>query len=317
MPDAKRGSGLGGMALPFPYLRTCEYWWIFEGIGYKTLDEREEYARILDYLPSGHPDDFRTRYQKKTLVQAIGEDRFVLMELSPKRNKIPGALDRVYIGKGEREVIDRVVKKLRYRELTQGAKKNLPNVLETIVKDGEELFIQFFNKAHPNCFMMLPNVWNVKTWHIKEVREKGEFSSFEDLKTRVKVLRHPEKILAKRIEEEIKGEGSKGYGIKLFVQDPEKIFEELENQVAYSKKVGSEERKNKKKGKKSAKKRKISAEEKAKELDEFKDRVDRGEKLPLKFIRRYKKKLPLTYEKALTYYAKSLAEEIKRYQKRK
>lgn len=40
-------------------------------------------------------------------------------------------------------------------------------------------------------------------WAILEERRKGAFSDFEDLTKRVKGLHHPEKIIAKRIEEEI------------------------------------------------------------------------------------------------------------------
>ena len=46
-------------------------------------------------------------------------------------------------------------------------------------------------------------------WAILEERKKGEFKSFEDLTKRVKGLHHPEKIIARRIEEEIKEEQPK------------------------------------------------------------------------------------------------------------
>jgi putative nucleotide binding protein len=46
-------------------------------------------------------------------------------------------------------------------------------------------------------------------WAIVEERKKGEFAGFEDLMKRVKGLHHPEKILAKRIEDEIIDENIK------------------------------------------------------------------------------------------------------------
>ena len=250
MPDAKRGSELSGGGSWLPALRTgdCEYWWVLGGVGYKTFNKRESYARVLDYLPYGHPDDLRPAYQKKPLVQAIGEDRFVLMELSPKKNKNPEVYDQVYIGEGEREVIDHVVKRVKYKDLTPNAKEALLNVLEIIVKDGYKWFIQFFNKAHPNCFMLLSNVGTVKMWRIKEEREKSEFANFEDLKMRVEGIHHPEKILAKRIEEEIIGK----VGYKLFVWDREKNLNELKKmkklaeQEAYFERMGSKTRKKRK-----------------------------------------------------------------------
>ena len=169
---------------------------------------REIQARVIDFLPYGHPEDSRPVYQKKPLVQAVGEDQFVLMELSPKKDKIPEVYSRVYIGEGEREVIDHVTKRLRYEELTPTAKVELPYVLEKIIKENEERFIKAFNNAKPittrlHTLDLFPGIGKKLMWAIVEERKKGEFASFEDLTKRVKGLHHPEKILAKRIEEEI------------------------------------------------------------------------------------------------------------------
>ncbi len=182
-------------------------------------EKRETYARVLDYLPYGHLDDSRPVYQKKPLVQAIGEERFVLMELSPKRNKIPAVHDRVYIGEGTREVIDHVVKKLRYDELTQTAKVELRYVIEEIVKSDEARFIKVFNDARPittrlHTLDLFPGIGKKLMWAILEEREKGPFKSFDDLTKRVKGLYHPEKIIARRIEDEIRDESVK---YKLFI----------------------------------------------------------------------------------------------------
>jgi len=176
--------------------------------------KRETHVYILDYLPYGHPEDSRPVYQKKPLVQAVGEAKFVLMELSPKKDKIPAVYERVYIGEGERDVIDHVIKRLRYTELTQTAKVELSYILEKMVKEDEERFIRAFNEAKPittrlHTLDLLPGIGKKLMWAIVEEREKGEFSSFEDLTKRVKGLHHPEKIIAKRIEEEIMEENMK------------------------------------------------------------------------------------------------------------
>ena len=176
--------------------------------------KRETHVHILDYLPYGHPEDSRPVYQKKPLVQAVGEAKFVLMELSPKKDKIPAVYERVYIGEGERDVIDHVIKRLRYTELTQTAKVELPYILEKMVKEDEERFIRAFNEAKPittrlHTLDLMPGIGKKLMWAIVEEREKGEFSGFEDLTKRVKGLHHPEKIIAKRIEEEIMEEDMK------------------------------------------------------------------------------------------------------------
>ncbi len=187
--------------------------------GKENGKKRETYARVLDFLPYGHPDDSRPVYQKKPLVQAIGEDKFVLMELSPKRDKTVVVYERVYIGEGEREVIDHVIKRLRYTELTPTAKMELPFLLEKIVKDDEKKFIRIFNEAKPittrlHTLDLLPGIGKKLMWAILEERRKGEFSDFEDLTKRVKGLHHPERIIAKRIEEEIIDEDVK---YKIFI----------------------------------------------------------------------------------------------------
>ena len=181
---------------------------IERGGGHGKEKRRETYVRVLDFLPYGHPGDSRPVYQKKPLVQAVGEDKFVLMELSPKKDKIPALYERVYIGEGEREVIDHVIKRLRYEELTPTARVELPYILEMLVKESEARFIKAFNNAKPittrlHTLDLLPGIGKKLMWAIVEERKKGEFASFEDLTKRVKGLHHPEKILAKRIEEEI------------------------------------------------------------------------------------------------------------------
>jgi putative nucleotide binding protein len=178
------------------------------GRGAGRQKRREIYARVIDFLPYGHPEDSRPVYQKKPLLQAVGEDQFVLIELSPKKDKIPEVYGRLYIGEGERPVIDHVTKRLRYEELTPTAKVELPYVLEIIIKENEERFIKAFNNAKPittrlHTLDLLPGIGKKLMWAIVEERKKGEFAGFEDLTKRVKGLHHPEKILAKRIEDEI------------------------------------------------------------------------------------------------------------------
>lgn len=170
-------------------------------LGFKTSNKREKYAQVLDHLPNGHPDGSRSAYQKKPLVQAIGEDKFILMELSPKENVIPTVYDRVYIGEGERDVIDHVIRRLRYNQLTPSAKKELPNVLERIVKEDEKKFIALFN----NPKGILKFVLGGKMSSILGERGKGEFTDFDDLTKRVRGLRHPEMIIVSVILDKIVG----------------------------------------------------------------------------------------------------------------
>jgi putative nucleotide binding protein len=180
----------------------------------KKEEKKEEYVRVLDYLPYGYPEDPRPIYQKKPVVQAIGERYFTLLELIPKEGKSVNIHQRVYIGEGEREHINHVKRRLRWNELTNAARSELPYVVEEIVKEREKEFVEFFNKAQPitprlNALELLPGVGKKLMWTILEERQKGEFKSFGDLSQRVKGLHHPEKLIAKRIIEELKDENIK------------------------------------------------------------------------------------------------------------
>src|SRR5659263_108851 len=95
--------------------------------------EKEDTAYILDYLHYGRSDDSRPMYQKKPLIQAIGEKHFVLIDLIPKETVVPNVYDKVYIGDGDRPVIDHVKRRIAYNELTHGAQLELPSVIEKLI----------------------------------------------------------------------------------------------------------------------------------------------------------------------------------------
>ncbi len=169
--------------------------------------KREEVARVLDYLPFGHAPDSRS-YQKQPLVQAIGESNFVLMEMTPKNGVVPAAGTRVYIGSGGRDVIDHVNRRIDYSELSNGAKLELPFEIQRIVLDNEARFVSFFNDAgslttRMHALELLPGIGKKLMWAILNERKKGPFKSFADLTERVKGLHYPEKLIAKRVEDEL------------------------------------------------------------------------------------------------------------------
>lgn len=178
-------------------------------IGKKS--EREDVAWILDYLPYGHPDDPRPVYQKKPLVQAVGEKNFVLIEMVPKEGIVPKPQDRVYVGDGDRTVIDHVKRRIGYKDLTHGAQVELPFIIEKIILGQEPRFVEFFNQAYPittrlHMLELLPGIGKKLMWAIIEERKKGKFSSFKELIERIRGLHAPEKILAHRVIDELKDE---------------------------------------------------------------------------------------------------------------
>ena len=169
--------------------------------------KREEVARVLDYLPYGRSPDTRS-YQKQPLVQSVGETNFVLMELTPKDGVVPAAGTRVYIGSGERDMIDHVNRRIDYVELSNSAKLELPFQIQNIVLDNEARFLRYFNDAGPistrmHALELLPGIGKKLMWAVLNERRKGPFKSFADLTERVKGLHNPEKLISKRVEDEL------------------------------------------------------------------------------------------------------------------
>src|SRR5512136_214154 len=109
-------------------------------------DKKEVSAIVLDVLMKGHPDGPRPVFKREPIVQAIGISQFKLLELVPKILDIK-IHERVYIGDGEREKIERVKRRISYDELTQTARVELPYVIELLVAEKEPEFVQFFNKS--------------------------------------------------------------------------------------------------------------------------------------------------------------------------
>jgi len=71
-------------------------------------EKKEENAVIIDILPMGYANDPRPVYKREPVVLAVGVDQFKLLELIPKAGADIQIHDRVYIGDGERDTIERV-----------------------------------------------------------------------------------------------------------------------------------------------------------------------------------------------------------------
>ncbi|MBL7054325.1 DUF655 domain-containing protein [Candidatus Woesearchaeota archaeon] len=176
----------------------------------KIEKSKEETAIILDFLPNGYPFDERPSYVKTAIAQALGKERFVLLELVPKKEMHLQPYEEVYIGEGKRDKIHHIVGKLNSSRLTRTARTELEHIIKEIVKKTEARFVDFFNNARPLSTRMhqlelLPGLGKKHMWQIIEAREEEKFKSFEDLKKRVKLMPDPEKVIVKRISRELDG----------------------------------------------------------------------------------------------------------------
>ena len=171
---------------------------------------REETALVLDFLSQGYPLDTRPSHKKTPIVQAVGTSKFSLLELVPRKDVTIQPTETLYIGEGKRDKIHHIIGRLPFSKLTTNARSELKYVIEELVEKHPSRFIRFLNTAQPLSTRMhqlelLPGLGKKHMWEIINAREEKEFTDFDDLKKRVKLLPDPKKILVKRILSEVEG----------------------------------------------------------------------------------------------------------------
>lgn len=168
------------------------------------MENREEKAIILDFLPNGYPLESR----HIPIVQALGLNRFTLLELVPKRGIKLQLREEVYIGEGKRDKIEFIRGRLFPQKITETSKLQLKEIINHLIDLNEQSFINFFNNAGAvstrlHQLELLPGLGKKHTQAIIEEREKEKFKSFEEIKQRVKNMPDPKKIIERRLIEEL------------------------------------------------------------------------------------------------------------------
>ena len=165
---------------------------------------KEEFAIVLEYLPNGYP------LEKKMIpiVQAIGENSFILLELVPRREVSFELGEKVYIGQGKRDKIYYILGRLDKEKLTESAKSQLQEFISKIVQENEKKFVEFFNKAEAinkriHQIELIPGFGKKHMQEIIKQRKEKEFESFEDMKKRIQNLPDPGLAVEKRILREL------------------------------------------------------------------------------------------------------------------
>ena len=167
-------------------------------------DKKEVEAIVLDFLQWGYATDKRPLNQREPIILAVGTDQFKLLELIPKRDYAINLHDTVYIGEGERKLIERVKRRISYNDLTNTAKGELEPVVAKIIAESEPRFVKFYNEAVPislkqHMLNLLPGFGKKTLTDTLIAREKKPFESFDDMRARVKTLQKPEKFILERI----------------------------------------------------------------------------------------------------------------------
>ena len=172
--------------------------------------QKDEWVRVIDYLAKGKAG--LPPYKRKPIAQVVGELYFSLLEVVPRKDVQFELGERIYIGGDVREQVDHIERRIKYEWLTPTAKSELPIVLEGIVRDREDFFIQFYNTSgtislRQHKLERLPRIGKKHLMAILAEREKEPFKNFEDLHQRLKSIPDPVKSIADEIGMEIKGEG--------------------------------------------------------------------------------------------------------------
>ncbi len=179
----------------------------------------ETHAYILAVIPP--KVTFRnTRPRGETVIQAVGEDYFTLLELIPRKGMRVHPQERVSIEKNSRGKIERVKRRIFYDDLAPESEEVLPLVIEIIVTKHEMKYVEFFNKAPPittrmHSLQLLPGIGQTLMWAILEERKKSPFTSFDDIASRTK-LQNPKKVIRERILAELQEDVKRW----LFVKPP-------------------------------------------------------------------------------------------------
>jgi len=175
---------------------------------------KEEYAYVLDIIPPEEAlmketDIIRRGFPRRdTYLQVVGEEYFTLLLVTLKHEATVEVGERVYIGDGVRDKINKIVRRLKYDELTPQARQELESMVDKIVKARERFFIDWLNKAGPltlklHSIELLKGIGKKTLNQILEERAKKPFESFEDFKNRIGV--NVQRLIVERILREIQG----------------------------------------------------------------------------------------------------------------
>ncbi|NKE34851.1 DUF655 domain-containing protein [Natronococcus sp. JC468] len=171
-------------------------------------------AVVLDYLAHGLSDDGRPQYAKSPAGYALDVEDFRLYQVAFDEDTRLTIGSEVVIEPTEER--DAVVEcqEVEYEELSSGAQTELEYVVEDLVEENEQRFVDFYNDAQPitlrlHQLNLLPGIGKKLRNGILEERKRKPFESFEELSERVSGLHDPGDVLVERILEELRDDDLK------------------------------------------------------------------------------------------------------------
>jgi putative nucleotide binding protein len=178
----------------------------------------EENGIVLDYMPTGKPSAVRT----EPMAQIIGKDYFTLLEVVPKKGIALSVGEEVYIGKDERAKVELVKGRISFKDLTSSSISEIEGTITDLIEANKEKYLNFYNTARGislkrHQLELLPGMGKKHMLDLLDQREKGKFTSFEDIIAKVKGVPDPMKAIVKRIMEELEDPEDKHF---IFVRPP-------------------------------------------------------------------------------------------------
>lgn len=174
-------------------------------------DDRDDEAGeptgvILDFLPHGRTDDDRPQYEKEPVGYVLDHEEFALYEFIAEDDANVSIADRIDI---ETAAFITRYSTIEYDDLPGGAKSELEYVIEDLVDEQEQRFVNIYNDAQPitlrlHQLNLLPGIGKKLRNNILDERKRKPFESFEELEERIGGLHNPREVLVERIIEELR-----------------------------------------------------------------------------------------------------------------
>ena len=155
--------------------------------GYTQPRKYEEYAYVLDFNSKGRALTVRGR--DGIIITAIGEDRLTLLEILGSEDSVFDVGEKIYIGKEGRTKVQSVLGKLDYEQISSSAQSELSTVVQSIVENNEDRFVDYVNNAQPltprkHSLELLPGIGKTYLKVIIEQINKQKFTDYKDLEER-------------------------------------------------------------------------------------------------------------------------------------
>jgi putative nucleotide binding protein len=188
----------------------------------------EDYGYVLDVFPASQHRVLGQRFvhdRNEYIVQLLGEDYFTLLEVAVNEKFKPKHGTRLYIGRDVPREILRIVRRIDFSDLTDTAIANLEPAVHKIVNENPNRFLDIINNSglltpRLHTLELIPGIGKKMLQKFLQERERGPFTSYEDIKNRTGHP-NPSEAICKRIVQELRDREEK---YRIFVREPVREF---------------------------------------------------------------------------------------------